>query len=66
MTDIEHTERYRLYKTSVSHPLEIIKTKIATKIHLNNTVPPLEQLLLTLKFLYTVDDQTSITDNVDD
>ena len=35
MTDLKFSKRFRLCKTSVSHFLELIKTKIATKTYLN-------------------------------
>ena len=62
MTDFEFSKRFRLCKSSVSHLLELIETKIATKTELNNAVPPIEQLLLTLRFFATGNDQTSIAD----
>ena len=62
MTDFEFYKRFRLCKSSVSHLLELIETKIATKTELNNAVPPIEQLLLTLRFFATGNDQTSIAD----
>ena len=36
MTDFEFSKRFYLHKTFVSQLLELIKTKIVTKTHLNN------------------------------